>query len=115
MPITASIPLPVGARVDRAQRETGEGDFVAAHPAPGAARHLLPDGEKNRGSQSAGRLAHSSKLANPTNGSPACSLSPEAQVLTVDIPSVHPSGMSCLANRVAWAFSSGKNSPLSPA
>src|SRR5690606_26358236 len=74
--------------------------------------HLLPQGEKEERPY---RLAHSRRLASPTNGTPACSLSPDAQVLTVDTPSVQPAGLSFLAKRVAWAFSSGINSPLSPA
>ena len=42
-------------------------------------------------------------------------LNPVAQVLTVDNPISHPSGICALPNRVACALSSGTYSPLSPA
>ena len=62
-----------------------------------------------------GLETYSSRLASDTNGMPACSLSPVAQVETVDTPIVQPAGISFFTKRVAQALSSGTNSPLSPA
>src|SRR5436309_34151 len=62
-----------------------------------------------------GRLTASNRLASETKGTPVRSVSPEAQVETVETPIRQSSGMSDLAKRLAQALSSGTSSPLSPA
>ncbi|KQX35132.1 hypothetical protein ASD04_13825 [Devosia sp. Root436] len=54
-PMTSLIPLPVGERwLGEAESVRGNRATSTASPSSGAARHLLPDGEKNSRSRTYG-------------------------------------------------------------